>query len=354
MEQTEESAAEPEAERRRSLGLVEERRVVELKLGHARLELLVIGGVDRVDAGEHHRADLLESGQRRRTGGLDVGDGVAHLGVGGALEVGQQIAHAPGGQLVGGAHFGAEEADFLDFALDAVVEEANPAAATERAVLDPDVVDHAAVGVVVGVENQRGAARHVERLRRRDAFDHRFEQLGNPHPRFAGDAERLLAGQRQNLLHLLVAELEVGRRKVDLVDDRNHLEVLFERQVHVGHRLRLNALRGVDEEQRALAGAERPGNLIGEVHVPRSVDQIQLVGIAVLRRVVHADRVRLDGDAALAFQVHPVQQLFLKVALGHRAGQLEQPVGEGGLAVIDVCDNAEIPYQFQFCHGIPD
>ena len=50
----------------------------------------------------------------------------------------------------------------------------------------------------------------------------------------------------------------------------------------------------------------------------------------------------LDGDAALALQVHGVQHLRLHLALGQRAGDLQQAVRQRGLAMIDVSDDAEI------------
>ena len=47
--------------------------------------------------------------------------------------------------------------------------------------------------------------------------------------------------------------------------------------------LRLHALRGVDEQQRALARRQRPRDLEGEVGVAGRVDQIQQVVEAVAR-----------------------------------------------------------------------
>ena len=64
-------------------------------------------------------------------------------------------------------------------------------------------------------------------------------------------------------------------RQVDLVDDRDDLEVVLDRQVGVGQRLRLDALRRVDQQQRALAGGQRPRHLVREVDVPRRVDQVE-------------------------------------------------------------------------------
>ena len=73
-----------------------------------------------------------------------------------------------------------------------------------------------------------------------------------------------------------------------------------------------------------------------------SVDEVELVGLAVVRFVHHADGVGLDGDAALALEVHGVEHLRLHLACGERAGQLQQSVRKRGLAMIDMRDNREI------------
>ena len=51
---------------------------------------------------------------------------------------------------------------------------------------------------------------------------------------------------------------------------------------------------------------------------------------------------RLDGDAALALEVHGVEDLRLHLARLERAGQLEEAVRQRRLAVIDVGDDREI------------
>ena len=120
------------------------------------------------------------------------------------------------------------------------------------------------------------------------------------------------------------------------------VEVLLHRQVHVGHGLRLDALRGINDEQRAFARAQAARDLVGEIHVPGRVDQVQLVGLAVLGLVKHRDRVRLDGDAALLLQVHRIEQLVLHLARRDGAGPVQQPVGKRRLPMINMGDDAEI------------
>jgi len=53
---------------------------------------------------------------------------------------------------------------------------------------------------------------------------------------------------------------------------------------------------------------------------------------------VQANAFRFDGDAALALEVHGVEDLLVHFALGERAGHFEQAIGERGLAVVDVGD----------------
>ena len=64
VEETEEPAAEAEAERLRRLGLVEERRVVQLQLLERVAELRVLVRIGRKEAREDGRLDVLVAGQR--------------------------------------------------------------------------------------------------------------------------------------------------------------------------------------------------------------------------------------------------------------------------------------------------
>ncbi|OPZ73152.1 MAG: hypothetical protein BWY83_00249 [bacterium ADurb.Bin478] len=136
--------------------------------------------------------------------------------------------------------------------------------------------------------------------------------------------------------------IDVGQ--IDLVDDRDDLEVVVDGQVQVGDGLRFNALRGIDDQQCALAGGQAARHLIGEIHVARRVDEVEQIGHAVTGFIFHGDGVHLDGDAPLTLQIHAVQHLVFHLIARHRAGGLQQPVGQRGFAVIDVGDDAKISY----------
>ena len=130
------------------------------------------------------------------------------------------------------------------------------------------------------------------------------------------------------LLDLLANFLGLSRRQIDLVDHRNDFEIVMQRQIGVGQRLRFHALRRVHHQQRALARLQAARNLVSEIDVARRVDQVELVNLAVIGAIIQAHRMRLDGDAALALQIHRIQHLLHHFALRQSAGGFEQAIGQ--------------------------
>jgi hypothetical protein len=72
------------------------------------------------------------------------------------------------------------------------------------------------------------------------------------------------------------------------------------------------------------------------------VHEIEDVGLAVLRQVLEAHGLGLDGDAALALDVHAVEDLLGHLACGQRSGGLDQPVGESRFPVVDMGHDGEV------------
>jgi hypothetical protein len=76
--------------------------------------------------------------------------------------------------------------------------------------------------------------------------------------------------------------------------------------------------------------------------VARRVNQVELIRLAILRLIHHAHGMGFDGDAALALQVHVVENLGLHLALADGAGEFEQAVAQRRLSVVDVGDDGEV------------
>ncbi len=97
-------------------------------------------------------------------------------------------------------------------------------------------------------------------------------------------------------------------------------------EVDVGHGLRFHPLGGVDDEKRPFAGGEAARDFVGEIDVAGRVEEVKRVFLAVFRGVAHRDRVGLDRDPALPFEVHRIEKLVLLLALLDRARGLEQTI----------------------------
>jgi hypothetical protein len=99
-----------------------------------------------------------------------------------------------------------------------------------------------------------GARRRVRIAGRRvDALDDRVEHVADVLSRLRRDADDVSGVVAEQLGHLDRCSDRVGGRQVDLVDDRDDLQSVLDREIRVRERLCLDPLRRVDDEQRALA-----------------------------------------------------------------------------------------------------
>ena len=202
--------------------------------------------------------------------------------------------------------------------------------------------DDAAVGIEPGIEDQRLQPVVGIALGRRNALHDGFEHVGHALSGLGADEDGVGGVEADGAFDHFFGARNVGAGQIDLVDDGNNFEAVIDGEIRIGQRLRFDSLRRIDHEQRAFAGGQRARDFVGKIHVAGSVDQVELVSFAVLRGVHHADGVGLDGDAALALEVHGVEHLGLHLARGERSGQLQQAVGQRGFAVVDMRDDREI------------
>ncbi len=117
-------------------------------------------------------------------------------------------------------------------------------------------------------------------LRRGDVADDGFQNLGHADPRLRRSEHGVVRVEADDVLDLLDGLLGFGARQVDLVEDGDEFEVVGDGEVGVRQRLRLDALRGIDDEERALARRERARDLVREIDVARRVDEVEDVLLA--------------------------------------------------------------------------
>ena len=303
----------------------------------------VVGPVGGVDAAEHHGLHRPVTLQRLCGGAVLQGDRIAHPGLAHVLDGGGDVAHLPGAEGVGRLQGGGPQKAALHHGeFPAGGHHADGVPGTHSAVLNPHVHNDPPVAVVIGVKNQRPEGVVLIPLGSGNVGDNPFQHLPHVFSGLGGDPGGVHGGDANHVFNLVAHPFRVGAGQVDLVHHRQDLQACVHRQVGVGQGLGLNALGGVHHQHGPFTGGQRPGHLVVKVHMAGGVDQIEDVVLPVLGGVHQGDRVGLDGDAPFPFQVHVVQQLVFHLPQRHRLGQLQNPVGQGGLAVVNVGHNAEI------------
>ena len=166
------------------------------------------------------------------------------------------------------------------------------------------------------------------------------------HPALLGGAvddrevELLLVGVevREEVEHLVHNFVVALVRAIDLVDADDGAQADLERLLQHELGLRHRALGGVHQEDGTVHHVEDALHLAAEVGVAGGVDDVD-AGVLP----VQGGHLGEDGDAALTLQVvrvHGALGHLLVLAEGARLRQ--QPVDQGGLAVVDVGNDGDI------------
>ena len=342
VQKAQESHAEAKAQRVAVLHLPLKRRVVQRQLLESLFKRLELVAFDGEQTRVYHGLRLAVARQGLGHAADPRGDSIAHANLGNVLQARDQISDFAHRKVRKRNLFGMARANFFNKNLGTGVHEAHLVALLDGAVDHANQRDHAAIRIEIRVENKRAQRAFGVAFGRRNKMHHGLEQVFHANARFATRQNRVIGDDRQAIFNLALHALGLGRGKVDLVDERNNLEVGVHGHHSVGDRLGLNALRGVHHEHRAFACRQASAHFIGEVDVTRGVDKVELVLLAIVGGIGDAHGLALDGNTALALDIHGIEQLLFHIALGYRAGKLENAVGKRRLAMVDMGDDAEI------------
>ena len=87
--------------------------------------------------------------------------------------------------------------------------------------------------------------------------------------------------QADDVLDLLFDPVRLGRRQIDLVQDRDQFEIVLDREI-VFASVCASTPCDASTTSSALAGRQRTRNLVREIDVSGRVDQIQDILLAIL------------------------------------------------------------------------
>ena len=307
MQQSQKAAPEAEAERDRVFLRVGHGRIVELELFERVAKVLILGPIRRIYTREDHRLRLLIAGKRFGRWIFYRRNGIADSRVGDGLDGSREIADLARAERIGRAHAKRMQIPDLDDLVDSARRHhLNIHPGLHHAVYHAHVDNRAAVGVILAVENQTLQGSFPVSLRRGNVVYDHLEHSVDVDAVFGRDLGRVHRRKANHVLNFVLDLLGSCRGQVDLIDDGQHFKAIVDGKVGVRERLRLNALRRVDNQHRALAGRQAPRDLVVEVHVARGVDEVQNVVLPIVRPVIKPHGARLDRNAALALEVHGI------------------------------------------------
>ena len=209
-------------------------------------------------------------------------DRIPDFGVGNDLDIRNQVPDLTRQKTIDLLHFGSQHTNAFDRVHLTVGHQPYFHSWMDFAVNETHQYKDAAIHVKPRIEEEsfQGGIRIA--FRSRNSFNDRFENFLHAISILSADEQGILGIHSDDRIQLLARSPHIGAGKIDLIDDRQDLEMMIESQVGIGERLRLYSLRCIDNQKSALASCKASRNFVTEVDVAWRIDQIQDVIIAVL------------------------------------------------------------------------
>jgi hypothetical protein len=178
----------------------------------------------------------------------------------------------------------------------------------------------------------------------------------------SNDDVNSLNGTGESLVRGLGVELELEESAVHLVNHKNRLDTLTKGLAKDSFGLDTDTLDTVNDDKSTVSDTKGSSDFRGEIDVSRRIDQVdqESVTVGALRNlfvylVVKRDTSRLDGNAAVLLVLAGISEAgFTSVLPSNDTSMGNQRVGEGGLAMIDMSDNAHITDVGLLVHDLTD
>ena len=268
-------------------------------------------------------------------------NGITYLHLGRSFDTRNDISHITCRNLFGRLHIQFQHTYLIRIVFLTRIEETHTVIRFHRTINHLEIGDNSTEWIEHRVKYQALQWRLRVSLWRSNTFNDSIQNLRYAVASLSRATQYLLTLTTQQIDDLILHFLWHSRVHIALIHHRDNLQVVIKSHIKVGNRLRLHTLRCIYDQQRSLASSDTTTYLVREVHVSRSVNEVE--GVAL---VVHLDSVRLNSNTTLFLQVHIIQHLILHQALVHRSSVLNQSIRQSGLTMIDVCNNTKVSYIF--------
>ena len=275
VKKSQETATETKSQSGRSLRFKRKCRVVELELFERVTEIRILRAIYWIESAEYHLLDRLITGKRLFRRIVRKCDGIARSGISYVFNGRADVTNLTSKKCFRRNELTRMEvSEFCDYELRAGIHHSDLITEFYGAFFDTHVYDNALIRIVLRVEDQGSKRLVLLSARRRQKLDDALEDLIDAGIVLRGNKRRFGSVQADYVFDLLLYFFRLRGRKVDLVDDRQDLEVRVDREISVCQRLRFDALCRVNDQDRAVTGSQASGNFIVKVNVAGRVDEI--------------------------------------------------------------------------------
>ena len=271
-----------------------------------------------------------------------IRDGIAYTGITHILNGSSHVTNIAWQKTLARLIPGCKGAYFHNIEFAAGCHEPHPHAGFQAALLDTNEADGATIIVIESVKNQCLQGRLFIACGGRNKLDDGLQHIAHIQACFRGNARSLRRIETDNFLDFIPHFLRLSGRQINFVDYRDDFQVMIQCHITIGQGLSFNALRSIDYQQGTFAGSQCTADFISKVNMTGGIDQIQGIGFSILRFVLHAYSLALNGDATFALQLHAVENLVNHLSLLEDAGHFQNAICQSGLAVINMGNDAKI------------
>ena len=233
MQQPQKAATEPKAQCRRTFWLKVEGAIVQPQLLQSVPQQPVLVTFDGIQPREHHRLDLFKPRQRLQGRVGIVHHCVADLRVTNGFNVGVEIPHFTSHQFLRRRRLRCLIPAAFHIVRLAVAPEAHLLAQFQAPIDYAQQNDDTAVWIEPGIEDERPQRQVDIATRRRHQMHNGFQRFRNPDALLGAYQNRVLCIEPDQRFNLFANPLRFRGRQIDLVQDRNNLQVVLQRQIRV-------------------------------------------------------------------------------------------------------------------------
>ena len=179
-------------------------------------------------------------------------------------------------------------------------------------------------------------------MRCRNLRNDLFQNFFNIQSCLGRNSRCIVCLKSDHILNLVDNALRICTWEIDLVNDRKHIQVMIQCQINIRQRLRLDTLCCIYDQNRPITGSKTSGNLIVKIDMPWCIDQVKNIFFSIISLINDSYSLRLDRDTSLSLKLHIIQHLRLHLTFCQCTRLLNNTVSQSGLAMVYMCNNAEI------------